>query len=145
VCRACRCLFLAVLLGQLPAKNLNQDGLCVGKEPKCTILMSSGTANAGGPVRPIDVAFTVHRGLVKCAICTALCNYTARCGSQFRVVWLGLVRICGVGMRQDGLWLFLLPFAVVQSCRTFYLLIAQSARQTVSQSRNECDLVSANC
>jgi hypothetical protein len=65
--------------------------------------------------------------------CTTLCNYTAHCGNQFRVLWLGLVRICGVGTRQDGLWLFWLPLAVMQSCRTRYLLIAQSARQTMSE------------
>ena len=38
--RTCRCLFLAIVLGQLPAKNLSQEGLCVGRDPKCTILMS---------------------------------------------------------------------------------------------------------
>lgn len=39
---------------------------------------------------------------------TALCNYTARCGIQFRVVWMGLVTICGVGTRQDGLGVVIL-------------------------------------
>jgi hypothetical protein len=107
------------------------------KSPSAPPWCPRGIAKAGGPVRPIDVTFAVRWELVKCAVCTtALRHYTAHCGSQFRVVRLGLVRICGVGTRQDGLWLLWLPFAVVQSCRTLCWLLSQQDRLYVRAVTN---------
>lgn len=140
--RACRCLFLARLLGQLLAKNLSEDGLWA-KNPSARYWCPSGTVIAGGPVRPIDVAFAVHWELVKCVVCTALCNYTAHCDS---LEWCGW-GWWGFVVWERGRTVFGYFGCPLPSCCPAEHFICWLLNQQVRlrQSHNECVLVWANC